>query len=133
MSGGHNKADLTGRRFGRITVLEYTGEATSSRRSIWRCRCDCGTVFETSSDSLIRGCTRSCGCLRKENARRNCPAMHRVTRIPVVVLAPSGIRHHFASMNEAARWLGCVPSTIARNARLGRQYRGHVIELMNKA
>lgn len=124
--------DMTGRRFGRIVVLEDAGPSYN-RNHNWKVRCDCGTVFEVAVSNLRSGRTRSCGCLRKETARRNCPAMHRVTCIPVIVLAPSGIRHYFASMNEAARWLGCVPSTVARNARRGRQYRGHVIEFMNKA
>lgn len=124
--------DMTGRRFGRIVVLEDAGPGYN-RNHNWKVRCDCGTVFEVAGSNLRSGRTRSCGCLRQEIARSHCPNMNAATRVPVVVTSPDGVRHSFASMSEAARWLGCVPSTVARNARLGRQYRGHVIEFMNKA
>ncbi len=56
--------DLTGKKFGRLTVLERYG----SRKSgvLWRCRCDCGGEKITASTSLTRLLTRSCGCLRAE-------------------------------------------------------------------
>ena len=60
--------DLTGRRFGRVTVLEKAG-VTSYRAAIWRCRCDCGTVFEAFGSNLKAGRTKSCGCLRAEMNR----------------------------------------------------------------
>ena len=55
--------DLTGLRQGRLTVLSCTGNDR------WTVRCDCGTVFETSGQSLRQG-TRSCGCLHRENVSR---------------------------------------------------------------
>lgn len=59
--------DLTGRRFGRLTVLGY--DCTSKYRvSQWRVRCDCGTEFVASRANLISGNTRSCGCLKVEKA-----------------------------------------------------------------
>lgn len=33
-----NRIDLTGKRFGRLTVIEYAG------KSKWICKCDCGTI-----------------------------------------------------------------------------------------
>lgn len=56
-------ADLTGRRFGRLTALERTGN-DSNGRAIWRCRCDCGNEKEILAASLVHGFTKSCGCLR---------------------------------------------------------------------
>ena len=35
--------DLTGRRFGKLVVLEYVG-TNKNRRSIWKCQCDCGII-----------------------------------------------------------------------------------------
>lgn len=59
------RINLVGQRFGRLTVLEYTGSRGSSG-ALWRCRCDCGNEIITSSAVLRRGTSRSCGCLRRE-------------------------------------------------------------------
>ena len=52
--------DLSGQRFGRLTVLAYMGG------SRWACMCDCGIVTRVLTYSLNKGQTRSCGCLRRE-------------------------------------------------------------------
>lgn len=62
--------DLTGERFGRLTVIEYKG--TKKRKkgnksdSLWLCQCDCGTKKIIYGRALKDGGTKSCGCLRKE-------------------------------------------------------------------
>ena len=59
--------DLTGQRFGRLTVLYQDMEKSSkSGRIYWVCRCDCGTVKSISSYGLRSGRTKSCGCLSRE-------------------------------------------------------------------
>ncbi len=58
--------DLTGKRFGRWTVL---GEATTPRKgqTRWHCRCDCGKEKpDVLYGGLVRGASQSCGCLRME-------------------------------------------------------------------
>ena len=60
--------DLTGKRFGHLTVLEPDRERKSSR-SYWLCRCDCGKICSIQSGHLKDGHTRSCGCLRKSNGK----------------------------------------------------------------
>lgn len=55
-----NKKDLTGQRFGQLTVL-YDTHKRSNHRVIWMCKCDCGKMVERISDSLLRGQTFSCG------------------------------------------------------------------------
>lgn len=60
--------DRTGDRYGRLLVM---GRARSrSRRVAWLCRCDCGTEVEVRGDLLIRGNTRSCGCLQRERTSK---------------------------------------------------------------
>ena len=64
--------DITGRRYGRLVVIERAGSYYSpSYRSspLWRCRCDCGAECVVSGDSLRSGRTRSCGCLRADMIR----------------------------------------------------------------
>lgn len=59
------KLDLTGQRFGRLTVVRYSG-SDSNYRTRWECKCDCGNYKIVKTIDLTRGATRSCGCLRKE-------------------------------------------------------------------
>jgi hypothetical protein len=58
--------DLTGQKFGRLTVIEKTGKRAGNRSIIWKCRCDCGNIVEVIRDDLLNGSTKSCGCLKKE-------------------------------------------------------------------
>ncbi len=60
--------DLTGRRFGKWTVLSYAGRTHNSRKSHWLCRCDCGNTRRVRSGHLLSGRSTSCGCFRAENA-----------------------------------------------------------------
>lgn len=67
--------DLTGKRFGRLVVLQRE-ESSSLRqdgqyRPAWICRCDCGNTAVVLGHNLRGGVTRSCGCLRIETSRAN--------------------------------------------------------------
>lgn len=64
------KIDLTGKKFGRWTVLEEAGK-NNHGNYLWRCRCECGNIKINSSSNLRCGHTKSCGCLQKELAKRN--------------------------------------------------------------
>lgn len=55
--------DLTGKRFGRWTVLERSGN-NSSGQATWLCKCDCGTERIVSGSSLRAGRSNGCGCNR---------------------------------------------------------------------
>ena len=57
--------NLTNQKFGRLTAIKPVG-TNKHHRVIWKCLCDCGNVLETTSDSLIKGRTKSCGCLAHE-------------------------------------------------------------------
>ena len=61
--------DLTGMRFGYLTVLERAGSTTQrpsgGKCAVWLCRCDCGKVVTRVSQYLRakhRTYPRSCGC-----------------------------------------------------------------------
>src|SRR5262249_20201455 len=58
--------DLTGQRFGRLTVL-YQVRKSRNRHTIWRCRCDDENEVEVQAGNLGTH-TNSCGCLRREQA-----------------------------------------------------------------
>lgn len=54
--------DLTGMRFGKLTVLEYTNKRNLNRNILWRCLCDCGNEIYVATSCLNSGHTKSCGC-----------------------------------------------------------------------
>lgn len=58
--------DLTGLRFGRLTVLGASSGRTKSGNRLWQCRCDCGNPVETTREKLLSGSTGSCGCGREQ-------------------------------------------------------------------
>lgn len=63
---GNPKYDLTGQRFGRLTVIECMGSAHDHHK-IWKCKCDCGNFTTVPSNALKLGRTQSCGCLALEH------------------------------------------------------------------
>jgi hypothetical protein len=60
-----NIIDITGQRFGRLTVVACAGR-TKRGNTIWTCRCDCGNEKIVQASHLRSGSTTSCGCLRQE-------------------------------------------------------------------
>src|SRR5690349_11893108 len=69
--------DLTERRFGRLLVLERAPNV--SKKTVWNCRCDCGSEAVVTGDRLVKGETKSCGCLSLEmtvarNSKHGCAA-----------------------------------------------------------
>lgn len=66
--------DLTGKRFGRLTVIERDYETQRKKNNkyvYWKCKCNCGNDTSVNSESLRQGKTKSCGCLIIENGRMN--------------------------------------------------------------
>ena len=62
-----NTKDLTGQRFGRLTVVSITEMRTPRSHAVrWLCRCDCGNIKDIAGGDLRRHNTQSCGCLRLE-------------------------------------------------------------------
>lgn len=65
--------DLTGQKFGRLTVLgraEDRYSATNRKYIMWRCKCDCGNEVIEYANHLRNGVNISCGCLRRDNMRK---------------------------------------------------------------
>ena len=61
--------DLSGMTFGRWTVIERGEDQidhNGTRRTTWKCRCECGNERDVVAQSLIRGNSQSCGCLNRE-------------------------------------------------------------------
>lgn len=62
------KIDLTGKKFNRLTVIEFVANRLIGNQSkrIWKCLCDCGNFTELSTGAITKGSTKSCGCLVRE-------------------------------------------------------------------
>lgn len=60
--------DLTGQRFGRLTVIERVEDYVSPKGCHavqWLCKCDCGNEVVALGSNLKKCSTISCGCFRK--------------------------------------------------------------------
>lgn len=57
--------DLTGQKFGRLTVAEYKG-SDNGHGAVWECDCSCGAAKIVRARHLKSGAVQSCGCLNKE-------------------------------------------------------------------
>ncbi len=55
--------DMTGRRYGRLTVLR---RIPTARLSFWLCRCICGKTTTVRDCNLVSRNTKSCGCYGRE-------------------------------------------------------------------
>ena len=62
-----NNTDLTGQRFGRLTVTGSAGKIGG--RQYWNCVCDCGKEKAVEGRHLKSGHTKSCGCYRADKPK----------------------------------------------------------------
>lgn len=62
------RRNLTGMKFGRLTVVRYAGKAWSH---YWECVCECGNTTLVAGSNLLRKArpSGSCGCVRIERAK----------------------------------------------------------------
>ena len=61
--------DLTGQRFGRLTVVKRAEGRRNPNGSLitrWHCKCDCGNEVDVIANYLRNGTTKSCGCLQRD-------------------------------------------------------------------
>lgn len=69
------KVDLTGKRYGKLTVISFSCfkkiEYRNGRTPFFLCKCDCGNKKECNSYQLINGNTKSCGCIHHQLGERN--------------------------------------------------------------
>jgi hypothetical protein len=57
--------DITGQRFGRLTVIQPAGRNVSGN-VLWMCRCECGSNPKIVNSGNLGRSVNSCGCLRSE-------------------------------------------------------------------
>lgn len=57
--------DLTGHKYGLLTVIERVDDPDREGFSLWRCLCDCGNEKLVEGHNLRSGLVASCGCLNQ--------------------------------------------------------------------
>ncbi len=75
--------DLTGRKFGKLTVLKRD-ESARPGRSKWVCECDCGNMVSVYRNHLVSGQTVSCGCASKYINLKPIPTGTRFGKLTVI-------------------------------------------------
>lgn len=96
------KLDLTGQRYGKLTVLgpaENMGGYTA-----WLCRCGCGRETVVPTRHLRSGHTKSCGCLAAGRAE-GLPGLTYVDGTCVEMLAARTVRRSNTSGVPGVDWL----------------------------
>jgi hypothetical protein len=100
--------DLTGKRFGKLIVVER-GENYISPRGIttvrWSCRCDCGNNVLVIASNLRKKICNSCGCLRKELAGKRSLENLTGQRFGRLVVVERSTDYVDPKGNHSVKWL----------------------------
>lgn len=79
MGGLKNVKDLIGQEFGRLTVVERHG-SDKHQKATWLCKCACGDEVVVRGTDLIKGATKSCGCLKNEIATKRLQDLNEIQK-----------------------------------------------------
>lgn len=58
--------NLTGQKYGRLTVIEKQPVRDKYKKVVWKCVCDCGAVVMVNTKNIRTGNTTSCGCYHRD-------------------------------------------------------------------
>lgn len=72
--------DLQGQRFGRL-LITHKVSGPSDKYIKWHAVCDCGKEKDVLSYNLLRGKTKSCGCLRRDMCVKRLTGVHSAQRM----------------------------------------------------
>ena len=56
------KGNLMGKKINWITIIGL--DRTENHHNYWVCECECGTKFIAIGNNIVRGKTKSCGCMK---------------------------------------------------------------------
>lgn len=104
--------DLTGRKYGRLVVTKVSHKTHSG--TYWFCKCDCGNTIKAIINHLNNGHIKSCGCLKKENAKKSF-TIHGLYKIP-----------------EYRAWIGMKSRCYNHKTKGFKNYGGRGIKVCNR-
>jgi len=64
------RIDMTGERYGKLTVVKFRYHSQRRGESMWLCHCDCGGERVVRRGHLTRGDVHSCGCVKRPSGFR---------------------------------------------------------------
>ena len=110
--------DLTGTRFGKLTVLAY--DACEKK---WKCRCDCGNSADVRATLLVSGHTASCGCAKRElDVSRDFKKILTYTGDTCIEFARDiGKKRADTSPDTGVRGVCCGTAAIGRRSHFGKK------------
>lgn len=115
-----NFKDLTGTKFGRLTVISKT-DKRKSRKIVWNCLCDCGKTIEAEQSKLGKQ-IMSCGCLKTEELLKDCVEHTRLRNLTSKkrkrINKDSGVKGVIWD-KERNKWKACI-GIKGKNIQLGR-------------
>lgn len=109
------KSDILGCRFGKLTVIEDSGQRKGNS-VLWRCRCDCGGEVLAMRHQLVCGTVQNCGCV-PQPARSNITDLIGKRFGHLTVMDDSGLRNSEGTI----RWhckCDCGGETLATRREL---------------
>lgn len=112
-----------GDRFGKLVVLEKTDKRLN-RSVVYKCKCDCGNIIETTSTRLTHGFTKSCGCYQKERASK-CNKTHGMSKTKLFMVWQDMIKRCDYSKHHAYKYYG------GRGIRVCDEWKNDFVEFYN--
>lgn len=97
------KTDLTGQRYGNLTVLAPV--ANIGPRTAWLCRCDCGQEVIVRTHHLRCGHTKTCGCQNGRGKPGSALGLTYIDGTCVEMLRTRTIRRNNTSGVPGVDWL----------------------------
>lgn len=104
--------DLTGQKFGRLTVIKRAPNKGDIVQ--WECKCECGNQVIVRGECLRKGNTKSCGCLKKQIIyEQKCINLERQTFGDLTVLKKATQEEIFNNTNITTKdssaywWVQC--------------------------
>lgn len=108
--------DITGKKFGRLTVIKKSGHR--GKDVTWECSCDCGKTVIVSGNDLRSGHTQSCGCLQRERATE--------------VNTKHGAAGRGGRDNLYSRWEGIKKRCYTKSCKSYKDYGGRGIKMCDE-
>lgn len=86
--------DITGNRYNKLVVLEYSHTKRQAR--YWKCQCDCGNITLATSNWLSTGHKKSCGCANREPTSQT----HGLSKQTPLYFVWKDLRHRCSNKNH---------------------------------
>lgn len=112
----HNFDDKTGKRYGMLLVIGFSGK-NKHGQTLWLTKCDCGKEKIALGGGMVCGHTRSCGCLKISTSKT------------------SRRTHGYCSggkTDEYKIWLGMKKRCVNKNAKSYEHYGGRGIKVCRR-